>query len=74
MAIYCNCLWWALRREARKGGVIKSRRSHNGWWRHWMWSADGKEWWSFSPVKPLDWLPVPPPIFWGKIVRDKPDA
>jgi hypothetical protein len=71
MAHYSNCLIWALRKEATCGGFIKSRKSEHGWWRHWIWSPDGKEWWGFSPVKPLDWLPVPPPIFRGKVEKEE---
>lgn len=67
---YSNCLIWALRQEARNGGYIKSRRSVRGWWRHWLWSADGVKWVSFSPVKPRDGKLIPPPIFWGAVVDD----
>lgn len=67
---YSNCLFWALWQEAHEGGFIKSRPSQYGWWRHWVWSADGREWLSFSPVKPKHWLPFPPPIFRGSIVDD----
>lgn len=67
---YSNCLFWALYQEAKHGGLIKSRPSQYGWWRHWVWSDEGEKWLSFSPVKPKHWLPVPPPIFWGAVMDD----
>lgn len=67
---YSNCLFWALRQEAKHGGQIRSRPSQYGWWQHWLWSPDGVEWWSFSPVNPKH-KPAPPPIFWGDVVKDE---
>jgi hypothetical protein len=62
-----NCLLFALRRWLRRGGYVIPRRSHYGWWPHFLWSPDLKRFWEYTPPKPNQYLLVPPPLFRGVI-------
>jgi len=62
-----NCLFWAVSQWRKEGGYIACRRTKatkygiRGWWLHFFWSRDGKEWYSFSPPKEGD-------ISWRKYI------
>jgi hypothetical protein len=66
-----NCLAFAWGCFRKRGGFITFRKSHHGWWWHFMWSNDLKTWIHYSPREPNDDLASPPPTFDGIIKRLK---
>ncbi len=67
MVTRSNCLLWALSRWFRLGGYLVVRRSHYGWFPHFLWLAPSGELRSFVPVDPcFHWCP--PLLFRGHVV------
>ncbi len=62
-----NCLFYALRKWAREGGYLVIRKSHHGWWPHFLWSKDLKTFEQFGPPAPRSGLFLPPPVFRGYV-------
>lgn len=62
-----NCLVYAVNRWRKAGGYIVVRKSHHGWWPHFLWTADFNTFFEFTPVKPNDELKSPPVLFKGYV-------
>lgn len=68
-----NCLFWALRQWWERGGYIIARRSHYGWWPHFLWSEDLETLEQFHPHGDKEQGKYPPCLFHGhvKIGKDE---
>lgn len=64
-----NCLCWALGQWRRHGGYLIVRRSHWGWWWHFLWSRDLTEFAAYEPAAPPRRRWLPPLWFRGQVVR-----
>ena len=62
-----NCIIFALRRWLQRGGFVVARKSHYGWWPHFLWSPDLRKFQEYTPAKPNHHLLIPPPLFSGVI-------
>jgi len=54
------------------GGYVISRKSKFGWWNHYLYSLDLKEFYHYAPPKRLKFtmLGIPPPIFKGDVYNE----
>jgi len=68
-----NCLIFALGRWYKFGGYIVARKSHYGWWPHFLWSADLITFEHYVPDTPKKGF-FPPPLFKGTIVKGDKDG
>lgn len=66
-AFRSNCLVYVLRQWWRHGGYVVCYRSHFGWWPHFLWSADLKQFYEFMPTAPKRRRVFPPLWFLGNI-------
>lgn len=67
-----NCLLWALAVWRKKGGYLWVRRSHHWWGPHFGWMRrPGAPMWSYSPDRPKDDPSCPPPLFRGRVRRER---
>lgn len=55
-----NCLFFVLAKLWRRGGYLIIRKSHFGWWPHFIWSPDLVEFQEFTP--PVHYPVILPPI------------
>ena len=62
-----NCFFYAVGRWWREGGYFVVRRSHFGWWPHFLWSPDLVTFYQYGPAVPNHHLRCPPPIFHGVV-------
>jgi hypothetical protein len=62
-----NCLIFALKHWWEKGGYLIIRKSHYGWWPHFLWSADLKTFEQFTPLRKAQRHLFPPLIFVGYV-------
>lgn len=64
--MWSNCLAFALGRYWQQGGYVVMMRSRFGWWPHFVWTADLKDFEEFAPKrKRRRWFP--PLIFRGRV-------
>lgn len=63
---YSNCLFWSLWMKLTKGGHIKMRPSHLGFFPHFLWTPDREKYYSFTPTDER-YKFLPPPIFQGYV-------
>jgi len=63
-----NCLFYALGKCWREGGYLVIRKSRFGWFPHFLWSPDLKEFWEFTPREP-NHNRLLPPVFFHGVVR-----
>lgn len=63
-----NCLVFALKKWFSNSGYLLIRKSHFGWWPHFLWSPDVKHSYveHYAPVMGQRKL-MPPPLFRGKV-------
>ncbi len=61
-----NCLIFVLVKWLRGGGFVIARRSNNGWWPHFFWTADLKLFEEYTPKYPRKRL-LPPPLYHGVV-------
>ena len=67
-----NCLLWALLTWRRRGGYLWIRRSTHWWGPHFGWTAGpGRPMLSYSPREPKDGPSCPPPLFRGRVRRER---
>ncbi len=64
---YGNCFIYALRQRWRHGGYVITRRSKYGWWPHFIWSPDLREFRHFIPDRPAHERLIPPLLFRGSV-------
>jgi hypothetical protein len=64
-----NCLSYVLDQIKSEGGYLIMRKSHVGWWPHFLWSKDLTGFKEFVPEKAAHRRMFPPPWFKG-YVRD----
>jgi len=62
-----NCLIFAIQHLFKCGGFIIARKSHYGFWPHFLWSKDLKEFEEFHPLGAKHHRWFPPLIFRGYI-------
>jgi hypothetical protein len=62
-----NCLIFAIEHWYKKGGYLIIRRSHHGWWPHFIWSKDLKTFEQFTPFRKAHARWFPPILFTGFI-------
>ncbi len=58
----CNCLVWALVMQYLWGGYVCLRQSIYPFWKHAVWSLDGRHWYEYASVdqkKALIWWKKP---------------
>jgi hypothetical protein len=67
-----NCLIWAFRRFFIRGGYVIFRKSHYGWWPHFLWSPDLKTFYDYQPKAPNHHLLIPPPLYRGVVRKTSP--
>jgi hypothetical protein len=60
-----NCLIFVLVRWLRDGGFVIARKSNNGWWPHFFWTADLVVFEEYTPKYPNKHLLCPPPLYQG---------
>ena len=65
--INSNCLFFALKKVRTEGGYLLMRRSHVGWWPHFVWSKDLTTLEEFVPTKPPSARLLPPLFFEGYV-------
>jgi hypothetical protein len=65
-----NCLFFAIHCLWSCGGYLIVRKSHFGWWPHFLWSPDLVEFWEYVPLVRPDVL-FPPPFFSGYVRKAK---
>jgi hypothetical protein len=58
---YFICRWF------REGGYIVMRKSHYGWWPHFLWTRDFISFFEFTPGVHNGNAPLPPPLFPGYV-------
>lgn len=64
-----NCITWAVAKWRRDGGYLLVRKSHWGWFPHFLWAAKAPEdCLSFKPTNPKR-QKCPPPWFRGEVMR-----
>jgi hypothetical protein len=51
----------------KDGGYVIVRKSHYGWWPHFLWSRDLRSFEEYSPAMPNHHLLIPPPLYRGVI-------
>ncbi len=69
-----NCLFYAVKQlYSNKGGYLIIRKSHYGWWPHFLYSKDLEEFEEYTPIKPNHHLWFPPPLFKGYVRKYKKD-
>ena len=64
---FSNCLAYALARWWLDGGYVIMRKSHYGWWPHFLWSKDLKRFVEFQPIEPNHHLRFPPTRYKGAV-------
>lgn len=64
-----NCLLFAVAMWWRHGGFVIVRKSHYGWWPHFLWSADLITFLEYTPAQPNHHLLIPPPWYRGVVKR-----
>lgn len=63
-----NCLIFVLYQWFTKGGYVVVRRSHWGWFPHFIWSADLKRFQQFTPIsEKRRYRLFPPLVFRGYV-------
>ena len=62
-----NCLIFALAHWFRDGGYLIVRRSHWGWFPHFLWSQDLKVFEEFTPLRHAKYRLCPPLLFTGYV-------
>ena len=62
-----NCLLFVFWRLYWRRGYLIGRKSHHGWWPHFLWSQDLKTFEEYTPAKPNHHLLIPPPLYHGVI-------
>jgi hypothetical protein len=68
-----NCLFFAAGQFIRHGGHFLWRKSHYGWWWHFIWSPDLKTFYEYLPIRCrasvrwAKWTKTPPPLFRGYV-------
>jgi hypothetical protein len=62
-----NSLLFAVRQLLQHGGYIVMRKSHHGWWPHFLWSADLVTFEEFQPIVPAHTRRLPPLLFRGYV-------
>ena len=62
-----NCLFFALTRFKERGGYLIMRKSHHGWFPHFLWSEDLETFEQYVPYFPSEHLKFPPLWFAGFI-------
>jgi hypothetical protein len=67
-----NCLFFAVSRWLKYGGYVIVRKSHYGWWPHFLWSQDLLSFEEYSPAIPNHHLLIPPPLYRGVIKFNNP--
>jgi hypothetical protein len=66
-----NCLIFVIGRWLKRGGYVIARKSHWGWWLHFLWSPDLQTFEEFVPGRyRRRWLP--PVLFRGRVKKFKP--
>jgi hypothetical protein len=68
-----NCLFFALGHWWKRGGYFIVRRSHYGWWPHFLWSSDLAVFEQYAPLSGgrLRWFP---PLLFKGHVKSGPDT
>jgi hypothetical protein len=63
-----NCLFFAIRKWRKHGGYLIIRKSHFGWWPHFLWAKHlrNAEIEHYVPASGKA-KPFPPPVFIGKV-------
>jgi hypothetical protein len=67
-----NCIIWAFCRFFTRGGYVLCRKSHYGWWPHFLWSPDLKTFYDYQPEVPNHHLLIPPPLYRGVVRKTSP--
>lgn len=62
-----NCLLFVFIRWWKHSGYVVIRKSHYGFWPHFLWSKDLKEFEEYTPSKPNHHLIIPPPFYKGEV-------
>lgn len=64
-----NCLFYAFNRWRKEGGFVVVRKSHHGWWPHFLWTGDHVTFWEFSPMSHC--RPIIPPLLFRGYIRSR---
>jgi hypothetical protein len=62
-----NCLFFVLAKWMKEGGYVVIRKSHSGWFPHFLWSPDLKTFLHFTPINRRSGKPLPPLFFTGYV-------